>query len=67
MMGYTEGQSGRDWELQTTVLASDLGLFDGLDGFIPSMVASILTASQRFRLLVGLKFPLSSPFMMPKA
>ena len=46
MMGYTEGQSGRDWELQTTVLASDLGLFDGLDGFIPSANVSRDQAAQ---------------------
>ncbi|MBP3521084.1 MAG: S-layer homology domain-containing protein, partial [Oscillospiraceae bacterium] len=36
MMGYTEGQTGSDWELKTTVLANNLGLFADLKDFLPT-------------------------------
>ena len=36
MMGYTEGQTGSDWELKTTVLANNMGLFDDLKDFLPT-------------------------------
>ncbi len=50
MMGYEEGRTGSDWEIQTTVLANDLGLFDGLDDVMP---AANVTRDQAAQILVN--------------